>query len=548
MSILDTINANTEQVRNGKNNVASAIASKGGSVISSGIVPTFNELVAGVNSIDTSGGGGSGGNTEPEVIIKTVYSAGNGAVEKSARALGDIDVNDSVVVLKNVTGNVGSVGENIVPNTGRVDTTNTDGTISTTNHTLAYNYCTDAPWFSGVVYHEAAAPHGFYNSPTHKFICVGGANEVDYYFPFYLSGGTYQQVKIDGQYNKFDNVVTGSYFASAAMYDEDTQLFYLKGTGSNLYVYKFNSANLNLTKIATLSVSTDGLAYACNSHLIYNYNYSLYIRKFNETTASFDAAQTLFTRNGFYNGARKFIRLPDETLYILIGARAQATTPSVSMLSYDSAAGTYTPKNTANGSGVGASCNWADMPDTSRLFEVHSSDKSFHSYKLYLSGTSTIYINGTEEDYSSLFLDDVSVFDPSKITGFICDRSGYMLAILGATNEWYLLYTDYDDLGNMLGYRVVADLKTDFTPTPAVYFMGYAPTIDFGNGYFLSDTDPFTYAENVYLYNGYRAGGDYLVQKTNNRLSSNSNVYGYGIATEAIASGEEGTVSIGLFK
>ena len=44
-----------------------------------------------------------------------------------------------MAVLKNVTGSVGSVGQNIVPATGRVDTTNSDGTVTTTNHTLAYN-------------------------------------------------------------------------------------------------------------------------------------------------------------------------------------------------------------------------------------------------------------------------------------------------------------------------------------------------------------------------------------------------------------------------
>ena len=541
MSILDTINANTEKVRAGKSGLVTAIQSKGGSISAAGSVPTFNELVAGVNSIDTSGGGGGG-----EPVVEIVYSAGNGAVDMTAKAISDISMKDTVAVLKNVTGSVGSVGQNIVPATGRVDTTNSDGTVTTTNHTLVYNYCSDAPWFSGVVYHEADAPHGFYNSVTHKMICVSGANAVDFYFPFYLVGGAYQQVKVEGKYNKLDDVVTGTYFASAAMYDEDTNLFYLKGNSNKLHVYKLNTADLNLTKIATFTISTDGLSYACNGHLIYNYQHDLYINKFNESTATFEGAKTLFTRSGFYNGFRKVIRLPDETLYILIGERSRAAVPSVLMLAYDKAAGTYTPKNTANGSGIGPDCDWADMPDAGRLFEIHTSDKSFHSYKLYLSGTSTIYVKGTEEDYSSLFLDDISVFDPSRITGFICDRSGYMLAILGDTNEWYLLYTDYDDLGNMLGYRVVANLKTDFTPSPVVYFMGYAPNINFANGYFLGNADPPTYAENVYLYNGYREGGDYLVQGSYNQLSDSPNLYGYGIAKSDIANGSTGTVSLGF--
>ena len=43
-------------------------------------------------------------------------------------------------------------------------------------------------------------------------------------------------------------------------------------------------------------------------------------------------------------------------------------------------------------------------------------------------------------------------------------------------------------------------------------------------------------------------GGNYLIHKTSNKISSENNLYGFGIATEDIAAGSEGTVSLGLLK
>ena len=61
MSIIDDINANTNKVISGKTNLTTAIIGKGGTVSQVGDLPTFNELVSGIESIKTGGGGGASG-------------------------------------------------------------------------------------------------------------------------------------------------------------------------------------------------------------------------------------------------------------------------------------------------------------------------------------------------------------------------------------------------------------------------------------------------------------------------------------------------------
>lgn len=548
MSLLDKINENTEKVRTGKSNLVAAITSKGGSVSAAGSVPTFNELINGVNSIDTSSGGGGGGSGgEPIIETITVYSAGNGAVDMTATAVTDISANDSIKVVKNTTGEVSYVGKNIVPYTASIMTEDSEGHVSSVEYTLSYNYCSQAPWFMGSTYHSSSDPHGFYNSPSNKFICVGARSPVSYYFPFFLVDGRYKQVKIDGAYNRFSNYIAYNYYKSVVAYDEDKKLLYLVSNGNTVYVYKFDEAMLNLTLLTSVRMTCRNLAYACNGHIIYSDSYHVYINKFDESTNSFIGSTRLYQGQTYSYAAHKIIRLPDDGLIILIGQIGGADNPKACKLIYDRANETYSLYTTiTNGIGAGE-CNWADMPDEQTLFIMRKADvATFHIYTLTMS--SSKYYQSTEDtNLSNYFLDDTSVFDTSNISGFIIDRSGYMLAIM-SSGDWILLYTEYDENNHMLGYKVVANLKTDFTPTPANYFMGYTPNINFAHGYFLNDAEPFTGAENVYLYKKEIAGGEYLIQKTNNQLYDGNNLYGYGVAKSDILAGEEGTVSLGLLK
>lgn len=544
MSLLDKINSNTEKVRAGKSGLVTAIKSKGGSISAAGSVPTFNELINGVNSIDTSSGGG-GGSGDTIVETKVIYSAGNGAKDMTATAVTDISANDSIKVVKNTGGDASYVGSPILPYTAAIMNQDADGHVSSVEYTLSYNYCAQAPWITGSTYHSSSDPHGFYNSPSNKFICVGAQSPVSYYFPFFLVDGYYKQVKIDGAYNRFSNYSAYNYYKSVVAYDEDKKLLYLVSRGNTVYVYKFDEAMLNLTLLTSVSMTCTHLAYACNGHIIYSNSNHVYINKFDESTNSFTGAVRLYQGSTYYYAAHKIIRLHDDSLIVLVGRRDAASNPMACKLIYDSANETYSLYTTiTNGIGAG-DCNWADMPDEQTLFIMRTATTAtFHIYTLTMS--SSKYYQSTEDtDLTKYFLDDTSVFDPSGINGFIIDRSGYMLARM-SSGDWLLLYTEYDENHHMLGYKKVANIKTDFIPTPAVYFMGYSPNINFANGYFLSDADPFTSAENVYLYKKEIAGGEYLIQRTNNQLYDEDNLYGYGIAKESIAAGEEGTVSLGV--
>lgn len=561
MSILDTINANTEQVRNGKNNVASAIVSKGGSISAAGSVPTFNELVAGVNSIDTSGGGssGGGGSGGGETVVEIVYSAGNGAVDMTATAVTDISANDSIKVVKNTTGEVSYVGSPILPYTASIMTEDSEGHVTSEDYILDYSATTGTPTL-GYKAHTAGGAHGFYQSPSYNFICVGSSTNTEYYFPFFLVDGQYKQVKINGEYASFPRVCSPSavgYYDTPVVYDEETQLLYIKdyvnysSIRDNMSVYKLDLATLDLTRLTTIPYTTVNgwkLHYATHGYLLRSSGKYVSLEKFDKTTGAHlpDDYVTLDKDTSYDKVAHKVIRLKDDSLIVLTSfASYSNNSAKATKLVYDSYNEVYTIGVKA-GSITSSYNTWADMPDEQTAFYNDKSDGSFHVAVVSVN-TSNTYTRTEDTDLTKYFLDDVSVFDPSQIKGFIIDRSGYMFAIM-SSGDWILLYTEYDENQHMLGYKKVANIKTDFTPTPANYYMGFPINIDFSKGYFLSDVENPTVSENVYLYKKEIAGGEYLIQRTNNQLSVEDNLYGYGIAKENITSGEEGTVSLGLLK
>ena len=89
MSIIDDINANTNKVISGKTNLTTAIIGKGGTVSQVGDLPTFNELVSGIESIKTGGGGG-----DANALIASNVVGRYGAVSlKQISTAGDLKIN-----------------------------------------------------------------------------------------------------------------------------------------------------------------------------------------------------------------------------------------------------------------------------------------------------------------------------------------------------------------------------------------------------------------------------------------------------------------------
>lgn len=553
-TLLDQINANTEAIKTGKNTVVDAITAKGGVVNSSGSVPTFKEIANGVSSINTSGGGSGGGT---EIITKYVYTAGNGATDVTAKAISDISMKDTVAVLKNTGGDVSYVGSPILPYTAAIMTEDSEGHVTSEDCILDYRANTGTPTL-GYLAHTAGGAHGFYYSPSHNFICVGSSTNTEYYFPFFLVDGQYKQVKINGEYARFPRVCSPSavgYYDTPVVYDEETQLLYIKDYANyssmrdNMSVYKLDLATFDLTRLTTIPYTTVNgwrLHYATHGFLIYSTSRNVRVAQFDKTTGAIISSiyLTIDSDTSYDKVAHNVKRLQDDSLIVLTSfASYSKQLPKATKLAYDKYNEVYTI-GAKTGQLTFAFSTWTDMPDAYTSFYNDKTDGSFHVAVVSIN-TSNTYTRTEDTDLTKYFLDDVSVFDPSQISGFICDRSGYMLAIM-SSGDWLLLYTEYDENQHMLGYKKVANIKTDFTPTPANYYMGSPINIDFSKGYFLSDVENPTVSENVYLYTGYREGGDYLVQGANNRLSDSQSLYGYGIAKENIAKGDTGTVSLGF--
>ena len=545
MSLLDTINANTEQVRNGKNNVASAIASKGGSVISSGIVPTFNEFFVGVNFIDTSGGGGGSEPSEPEIIVETVYSAGNGAIDMTATAAEEISKYDSIKVLANTSGDVSYAGYGVLPAVGRIDKTESTYAEETLDYSKGTQGATTA-----ATERAKTTPHLFYQSAYNTIICVGTTASNYHYFPFYLKGGEYVQLKINGSYNTFPeyfasgtatgNLLDGSYCQSLVAYDNDNKLLFVGGWYCT--AYKLDEENLNLIPLTSVSGKCLGL-WAYKSHVFYHYGDSLaylYMRKFDETTNTFGSEIKL--SNYYYNFNSRpvlvdLIPYGNDSIYVLL-AKHDGQGPTITKLTLD-ATGTFATaiKSQSFFSTTKSKPVYCGLPDAYRAFFTNTSG-TFSCWHITDTGTSFQF---AVEDVTALFLDDTSVFDPSTITQFVLDKAGYMYAYNGT--GWYLLKTEYNEAGVMLGYQLVTQINTEFTPTVSSFPIGTRFNLNFPNGYFIKSS-----TGDVLLYKEVVDGGAYLIQRTNNKISNEDNLYGYGIAKENIASGEEGTVSLGLLK
>lgn len=549
MSLLDKINSNTEKVRAGKSGLVTAIKSKGGSISAAGSVPTFNELINGVNSIDTSSGGGSG-----DIIVETkvVYSAGNGAKDMTAMAIEDISANDSIKVVKNTGEDASYVGYSMLPTTAKEVTTSSSGNPVTTTYPLDASRSTQVAGTFLSTYRSSSSTHGLYNSASNKFICVGAQAPIDYYFPFFLKDGVYQQLKINGSYRDIPNYVSsgvlnghfqsgGNYYQSKVAYDEDRKLFYASGSiagGVNhTTVYKLDEENLNLTVLTCVSRMSFVPLFAVNGHLIVSTSYYVRLYKFDETTNTFGDYSTIYSGSSFNYTAYGIKQLRNKDLYVIVGMQSRAGNPTLAKLTYLEETDTYSVTIQASGVSVPtASC--VGMPDATRIFYVPSSG-TFGCKRITDNGTSW---GKVDEDVTTLFADDITVFDPSTITKFVVDNSGYMIAET-SDGTYYLLKTNFDIDGNIIRYHVVAKPKEDFTPNVTTFPTGYAPNIDFANGYFMFDAD-----NNKLLYQKVVNGGEYLIQRTNNQLSAEDNLYGYGVAKSDILAGEEGTISLGLLK
>ena len=211
MSIIDAINQNTNSVVNGKLNLAQAIANKGGTLSDYTLVPSFSNLVDGVNSINGT--------------------AVNGATTTKIHATDYIRQGD-VLELKRALGGFSFTGKGY-----GIPSSMPYGTSAT------YSLITSIPpkILSEDVIAVYVDPSNSSSSQTVILLLVDGE---------------YKQLTVDGSYRGFSlsatdlttSAIQGIHHRNAFAFDSVNDLLYTKG-GSYVYVYKLDRTTLNLTTV-----------------------------------------------------------------------------------------------------------------------------------------------------------------------------------------------------------------------------------------------------------------------------------------------------------
>ena len=257
MSLVDRINRNTQSVLYGKRDIELAIAAKGGTVGAYADIPSFMNLVDGINSIQ------SGLNI-------------NGAEDTTVYATNNISKGD---VCSLVTASGDYIGDAVRTAPTKITSGSSSVSLSSTHKPQVYQ-------------------KGKY------MICFG---TDAYAYPFYWNGREYVQLKIGGAYTYIPN----SSYQTASQYDmwvlnnyfDDDKLYALMPIswyGQTMYIYGIDTNTLNLTLKHTIEVP-DIRDYIENYMDIYVHNNNIWVTGF-----YYSYTETSWTRYGvtiqlFYN-------------------------------------------------------------------------------------------------------------------------------------------------------------------------------------------------------------------------------------------------------
>lgn len=497
-TLLDQINANTEAIKTGKNTVVDAITAKGGVVNSSGSVPTFNEIADGVNSIDTSSGGGS------EVIVQTIVSAGNGSISVSATSMTEnINKYDTVVAKTNK----GAIPE----------------------YKLTYTIPTQVKIGSGIetptVQKNTFSYLGFSMDSqvsliSDNMLCV--KYTTGNMLLFYKKDEEFVQLKIDGVYQYLIPKKT-----IAVDYDKHTGVLFVVNIDTEdvceFSVYKFNEASMNLEFQTAISKDfnnsseyRDGAIsiFASRGHVFFNYGSAgVPFIKYDVDLNEFGDWQTATT--GLY--VRDFVEMGSDILYLAAGWSGKP-------YKYQLIDGVYT--KIAEGSEYSANLNGVSLNKNATML--------FYGY------STTRYLDD--------LIDNGSTITRKKHTPF---PSG----ISETSGEDFFFTKDSDfvwgeNANNTVLYSLVDNVATKVVK-PATEFSPALMTDNYGANFY-GRPAKITSAQILCLLSTGQLGiftpvyatAPYTVEKAGNKLSTDTDVYGYGIAQEDINSGEEGTVSL----
>lgn len=551
-SIAERIRQNSALCIAGKDLIEEAIINKGGNVPEnpdSG-VPTFANLVEGVNSIKTG---------------STVITAGNGAKSMEALAQENISQYDPVKVLVNPNAESTQFIGYTLPSTAKYDIDETDSTYKSVDVKFYTELQTDTSTDYKMGY---MSPTGNFVCLTHTGITYDTVSDERGVYPFYKVNGEYVQLKINGLYQPFKRYahdtdiynLTGIYTYGAYIMqsknpigiDEKNNII-VTMYGCRATFYQLDLENLNITKIKTVVVGQSNISTTTNPILV---NKALFFEaRWYTTSNKFrfykcdldDDYNVTSTENKLdISGVCKIIGysvLPDKVYVAVLGSGTH-----IFCYSLNNETGKATFVNSTKMS-TGASIN--NTYKVPNGFAINSSGtKAFviNTNKLYsflLTETDGAF---TFTDVSSADFTD-STFDYTNVANAYISRDGnYILAEINDTSLSYadrVVMLEYQ-FGETGGYKVIGYPLKDWSPALKQASLPLLNCLlQFNDGQNMIFE---TSSGSAMVYKATAPTEKYIMLKSGNALSSESNLYGFGIAEKSVAIGETGVASLNVVR
>jgi hypothetical protein len=561
MSIAERIRQNSAYCMAGKDLVEAAILEKGGTVPEnpeSG-VPTFANLVDGVYSIPSGG---------------TIITAGNGSPSMEALAQESINQYDAVKVLINESADPTQfVGSTALPTTAKYDSDGTGGTYTTAN----VAFYTELQKNTNEDYRVG------YISPSGNFVCVSHTSllsdskkaEIGIY-PFYKVNGEYVQLKIDGVYKPFPRPGNTTYNLSGnggvdgknlnisknpIGIDESNNIIVTTRSNEAIF-YELDLENLNITTINSSSLykidgSTTYINGIGNPILIgkflffdgIQYKGTSYSYKSYRVNLDDDYNAKGYTEHNSNSTRCKIIgyAVNSNKVYIAV---ISGTAGYINTFSINESAGTCSTLGSTN---IPLSLNYdttkyapkcfALNTSGTKMFIIGSGATTLRSYVITETEGTCTYTETTEADFTD------ENFDHTNVANAYITKDGmYIFAEINDTSLDYadrFVVLEYQ-FGETGGYKVLGYPIKEWSPAL------WSSSLPLDNcGLQLHDSQNMIFHDSTYarmIYKPIAADGKYLMYKSNNILSGESNVYGYGIAEADASIGDTASASMNVIR
>lgn len=515
MSLIDDIRANTSNVRLAKLAMAQAIENKGSSVGNYTNVPTFSNIIKGINSIET---GLKVNGTEDAVIL----------------AADDL-----------IKGDVCSLTE--APTLGYEANRVTN--LNATQTSIA----------------PIVMDNGNF------ILCAKYSSYRMYFYPYYLVDGVYKPLTVDGVSTYIDSA-SGSSAEPDRSYDAEKKMFYVVDGTTAVKAYKIDVENLNMTleKTYTGSFYLGGIATYCYKNNIFiqrqagssSSDYGTYIYYLNDADNTFkyvdalitgtdwDSIVNLASANTTHWACNFTIDLYGD-LFVCLACKYGSNTNRFYIRKYT--------VDESTGYLVGSG-NYVKITDARSNYYSYTTFFTTNPPFIYVakSGSLALYVNNsttlkglwiTETLGSSAatleFSDGLNVAKVSRIYFSAADE--YLFVLSTDTNYTTAQQTRLYKLipsPDAIRFEFIGCPTEMFNPTVATGLMPIGNSYDFASQTIMKANDIGWYA--LYSVKKLTSNYDYIATNCKNIISSDDDVSAYGVAKDNILEGAIGEASVFL--